>query len=79
MDTTQYYRLYAKFPEQKTYKALDLFEGRQVGNLIYATVLRRDEGQKVLADLSRAYPEAKFSLRPTLTQKQANDLLDSII
>lgn len=78
-ETTQYYRLYVKFPDQKTYKALDLFEGTQVTNLIYATILKKDEGQKVQAELSQMYPEASFSLRPTLTQKQANDLLDSII
>lgn len=79
LDTTQYYRLYAKFPEQKTYKALDLIDGTQVDNLILASLLRKQEGLRIQAELTRMYPEASFSLRPTLTQKQANDILDSII
>lgn len=78
-DTTQYYRLYAKFPDQKTYKALDLFEDTQVTNLIYATILKKDEGQRVQAELSQMYPEASFSLRPTLSQSQAQSILDNII
>jgi hypothetical protein len=42
-----YYRIYAKFDGQKTFKALDLSTGAQVNNLIRATVIRDFELEKV--------------------------------
>ena len=49
--------LYAKFDGCKTFKAFDIKEGRQVGNLIYATLLENTEHvqQKLqeLADLNK--------------------------
>jgi hypothetical protein len=49
--------LYAKFDGCKTFKAFDINEGRQVGNLIYATLLENTEHvqQKLqeLADLNK--------------------------
>ena len=74
-----YYRLYAKFSGQSKFKAMDLFEGTQVDNLIYATILRQGEAIKVLQELQLAYPKAQFRIKEIITQKQANDLLDSII
>jgi len=41
------YRIYAKFKGQKTFKALDLSKGNQVNNLIYATIIREEELEKV--------------------------------
>lgn len=49
--------LYAKFDGCKTFKAFDINECRQVGNLIYATLLENTEHvqQKLqeLADLNK--------------------------
>lgn len=74
-----YYRLYAKFPGQAKFKAMDLFEGTQVDNLIDATILRQGEAIKVLQELKLAYPKVQFKIKEIPAQKQANDLLDSII
>ena len=36
---TQNFRLYAKFNQDTQFKAIDCENGRQVGNLIYATII----------------------------------------
>lgn len=74
-----YYRLYAKFSGQSKFKAMDLFEGTQVDNLIYATILRQGEALKVLQELQLAYPKAQFRIKEIPSQTPANDILDSII
>lgn len=38
----QFYRLYAKFIGQPKFKALDLSNGTQVNNLIYATMIPQE-------------------------------------
>ena len=49
-------RLYAKFANDKTFKPVDWRQGKQVGNLIYATLFTLDEAK-------RLNPEAQFELR----------------
>jgi hypothetical protein len=56
-----YYRLYAKFPEQKKYKPLDLETGQQVTNLIYATMIPEWK-LKWLEDTYAENPEISFKL-----------------
>lgn len=41
------FRLYAKFNDQKTFKALDIQKGTQVNNLIFATIFSVNELDKV--------------------------------
>ncbi len=48
-----WYIVYAKFDGCKGFRAFDVNEGRQVGNLIYATLLENtDENQRKLQDLA---------------------------
>ncbi|MBO5615164.1 MAG: hypothetical protein J5932_03450 [Prevotella sp.] len=53
----EWYIVYAKFDGCKGFKAFDINEGRQVGNLIYASLLENTEDtrQKLqeLADLNK--------------------------
>jgi hypothetical protein len=57
-----FYRLYAKFQGQKTFKALDINQGYQVSNLIYATLLNEHELPKV-KNLIELNKETKFEIR----------------
>lgn len=43
-----YYRIYAKFDNQKQFKAIDVNQGYQVNNLIYASLLNEAELQKFI-------------------------------
>ena len=43
-----YYRIYAKFDDQKQFKAIDVNQGYQVNNLIYASLLNEFELQKFI-------------------------------
>ena len=61
---TQFYRIYAKFSGQKSFKPLDLSEGVQVNKLIYASLLDKETSDKVLATLKKEYPEEQFESRP---------------
>ena len=63
MTEQTYFRIYAKPPESKTYQALDLSEGTLVKNLIYATILKQEESQRVLESLKRQNPDISFELR----------------
>ena len=45
------YRLYAKFPGQKTFKAVNWKSGQQVGNLIYASFFTEEERNEVQKSL----------------------------
>ena len=48
-----WYIVYAKFDGCNGFRAFDVNEGRQVGNLIYATLLENtDENQRKLQDLA---------------------------
>lgn len=53
----EWYIVYAKFDECKGFKAFDIKEGRQVGNLIYASLVENTEDtrQKLqeLADMNK--------------------------
>ena len=53
----EYYIVYAKFDGCKTFKAFDLTEGRQAGNLIYASMVDNTEDTRAklqkLADLNK--------------------------
>jgi hypothetical protein len=43
-----YYRIYAKFENQSQFKAIDVNQGCQVNNLIYASLLTELELQKFI-------------------------------
>jgi len=43
-----YYRIYAKFDNQRQFKAIDVNQGYQVNNLIYASLLNEFELQKFI-------------------------------
>ena len=53
----EWYIVYAKFDGCKSFKAFDVNEGRQVGNLIYATLVENTEDTRIklqkLADLNK--------------------------
>ena len=53
----EWYIVYAKFDGCKGFKAFDVNEGRQVGNLIYASLVENTEDTKTklqkLADLNK--------------------------
>ena len=53
----EWYIVYAKFDGRKGFRAFDVNEGRQVGNLIYASLMENTEDtqQKLqkLADLNK--------------------------
>lgn len=48
-----HWRLYAKWPKQKQFKPVDYKEGKQVTNLIYATIFSTEEKDKVENDLQQ--------------------------
>ena len=53
----EWYIVYAKFDGCKSFKAFDVNEGRQVGNLIYASLVENTEDTRTklqkLADLNK--------------------------
>ena len=53
----EWYIVYAKFDGCKSFRAFDIKEGRQVGNLIYASLVENTESTREklqkLADLTR--------------------------
>ena len=55
----EWYIVYAKFDGCKNFRAFDVNEGRQVGNLIYATLVENTEETQnklqQLADLNKEY------------------------
>ena len=48
----EYHIVYAKFDGCKSFKAFDVNEGRQVGNLIYASLVENTEDTKSKCTLS---------------------------
>ena len=55
--------LYGKFGKQKRFKAMDLKNCKQVGNLIYASLLTDTEGARVLKECTVCNPGWQFELR----------------
>lgn len=55
----EWYIVYAKFDGCKSFRAFDVNEGKQVGNLIYATLVENTEETQnklqQLADLNKEY------------------------
>ena len=55
----EWYIVYAKFDGCKSFRAFDIKEGRQVGNLIYASLVENTESTREklqkLADLNKDY------------------------
>ncbi len=55
----EWFIVYAKFDGCKSFRAFDVNEGRQVGNLIYATLVENTEETQnklqQLADLNKEY------------------------
>ena len=54
----EYHIVYAKFDGCKSFKAFDVNEGRQVGNLIYASLVENTEDTRAklqkLADMNKS-------------------------
>jgi hypothetical protein len=65
-----YYRLYSKFNDQKRFKPVDIQAGVQVTNLIYATIIRDFELDK-LKDLVR--------LNSDVCEMQIRDINNNIV
>ena len=57
LSVMEYYIVYAKFDGCKSFKAFDVNEGRQVGNLIYASLVENTEDTRTklqkLADMNK--------------------------
>ena len=60
------YRLYTRLPGEGRFKAMDYRSGRQVRNLIYATMFSREEAgmlRQELEELHKLNPGWKFEIR----------------
>lgn len=54
METTQEFythRIYGKHKTNKTFKPMDMRQGKRVTNLIYASMFNENEAKKCLADI----------------------------
>ena len=56
-------RIYAKYKTDKRFGALDVAAGQIVGNLIYATIFEKEEGERVCKELNEQNPDYKFEVR----------------
>jgi hypothetical protein len=65
---TTYYRIYAKFDNQSQFKAIDVNEGYQVNNLIYATLLSELELQKFI-EFAKEHKGYQLQAREVPTNK----------
>jgi hypothetical protein len=66
------YRIYAKFTDIKTFKALDISRGVPVDNLIHATILNSEElgkAQDYLKLVKQDQPEISLQIRDTENNK----------
>jgi len=66
------YRIYAKFTDVKTFKALDIARGVPVDNLIHATILNSEElgkAQNYLKLVKQDQPEISLQIRDTENNK----------
>lgn len=59
----RFFRIYGKAPSQSSYKAMNLGEGIQTSNLIYATMLSQAEAQRALQALQTAEPAWSWQIR----------------
>jgi hypothetical protein len=59
----KFFRIYGKAPSQANYKAMNLGEGIQTSNLIYATMLSQAEAQRALQALQTAEPAWSWQIR----------------
>jgi hypothetical protein len=67
-----YYRVYVKFPDMKTFKALDISRGATVDNLISATVIESEnlgKTESFLRLVKGDQPEANLQIRNVETSK----------
>lgn len=63
-DTSKrFFRIYGKAPSQTSHKAMNLSEGVQTSNLIYATMLSQAEAQRALQALQTAEPAWSWQIR----------------
>lgn len=59
-----YYHIYYKHPQSRTYKALDLAEGRAAGNLLLATIIdSKERAEDIARRLAAINPDCKFEAR----------------
>jgi hypothetical protein len=66
------YRIYAKFPDFKTFKALDISKGAPVENLIHATIINSEEigkAQEYLKLVKQDQPKILLEIRETQNNK----------
>lgn len=59
----RFFRIYGKAPSQPGYKAMNLGEGIQTSNLIYATMLSQAEAKRALQSLQTAEPAWSWQIR----------------
>lgn len=57
------WRIYGRHGKQRTFKAMNLKEGCQTGNLIYASMLTEAEKEKVMAEIVPQNPDWTFETR----------------
>jgi hypothetical protein len=65
---TTYYRIYAKFDNQKQFKAIDVNQGWQVNNLIYASLLNEAELQRFI-EFAKEHKGYQLEARQVTTNK----------
>ena len=63
-----HYRIYAKFDKQKKFKAIDVNQGWQVNNLIYASLLNEAELQRFI-EFAKDHKIYKLQAREVPTNK----------
>lgn len=56
-------RIYGKATDMKRFLALDLSSGSFVRNLLYASLLTRDDAERALAELRQDNPDIEFEVR----------------
>lgn len=57
------FRIYGKDAEMERFMALDLSSGAFTRNLMYASLLTRDEAERALAELRQDNPDITFEVR----------------
>ena len=66
-----YYRVYAKFKDQSTFKAIDCDKGIQVNNLIFATIIESENIGKAIDTYKALHPNiVQIELRSVETNKK---------
>lgn len=68
-----HYRVYAKFKDQSTFKAIDCSKGIQVNNLIFATIIESENIGKAIDTYKALHPNiVKIQIRSVETNKTIN-------